>query len=486
MRRMSRSLLRRMLRRFICLRFLRVLGILGTLFALSCAAVQNKEERVEPPTVRCVLPEERELPDQVSGFGNLSFLRKIEVAAPQDGMLERLYYREGDRLAAGAVVAILENPLVIMAASRALDEVAQARASLDLASARLAEGRNRAEALLLGLRKGESELAQARRELAEAERKQADQEALYAAGGLPEESVRSGRFALASGVERIALLEQELAIAEVGCRESDLRSAGYAPDLTGDARLSALLELATQPLRAERTQAQARLDAALKEADFAALAQAELTLRSPAAGIVGSRYVEVGERLRREDKILAIMDLSALYAHVPLPEQEALRVERGMPAVVRVDGVGGEFLGTVDLVAPAADSASLSFSVRVLLRGPVPTGTSSAGPSAGGPSPAGAPPSLKALKPGMFARVVLTLGAPRRALFVPETALRERNGESARVCLVQGGVVREREVRLGQALGALREIKEGLDGGELVVDAPRGSLREGEYVSIAE
>jgi RND family efflux transporter MFP subunit len=462
-------------------RILRAVAIVGTLLALSCAAVRNKEETVETPSVRCVLPEERELPDQVNGFGNLSFLRKIEVAAPQDGTLEHLYYREGDRLAAGAVVAVLENPLVAMAASRALDEVAQARASLDLASARLVEGRNRAEALQLGLRKGESELAQARRELAEAERKQADQEALYAAGGLPEESVRSGRFALATGGERIALLEQELAIAEVGCRESDLRSAGYAPGLSGEARLSALLELATGPLRAEHAQAEARLDAALKEAEFAALAQAELTLRSPAAGIVGSRYAEVGERLRREDKILAIMDLSALYAHVPLPEQEALRVERGMPALVRVDGVGGAFQGTVDLVAPAADSASLSFSVRVLLRGPVPTGTSSAGPSAGGPLP-----GLKALKPGMFARVVLTLGAPRRALFVPETALRERNGETARLCLVQGGVVREREVRLGQALGALREIAEGLLGGEMVIDAPRGSLREGEYVSIAE
>ena len=274
--------------------------------------------------------------------------------------------------------------------------------------------------------------------------------------------MRTGRFALASGRERIALLEQDLAIAEVGYRESDLRSAGYGPGLEGGERLSALQELATLSLRAELTLAQARLDAALKEADFAALAKAELTIRSPAAGIVGSRYVEVGERVRREDKIAGIMDLSSLYAFFSLPEQDALRVERGMPALVRVDGVGGEFQGTVDLVAPAADSKSLSFSVRVLL------------------------PGEKTLKPGMFARVVLTLGASRKALFVPGTALRDQDGEAARLFVVQGEVVQERNVRLGQSHGALREIAEGLKGGEKVVDAPHGSLREGEYVSIGE
>ena len=160
------------------MRALRAAGALGTLLVLSCAELRERADVAQRVTVRCILPEERELPDQVSGFGNLSFLRKIEVSSPQDGTLKRLFCREGDRLAAGAAMAILENPLIGMAAERALDEVAQARASLDLASARLAEGRNRAEALHLGLRKGDSELAQARRELAEAERKQADQEAL--------------------------------------------------------------------------------------------------------------------------------------------------------------------------------------------------------------------------------------------------------------------------------------------------------------------
>jgi multidrug efflux pump subunit AcrA (membrane-fusion protein) len=407
---------------------------------------------------------ERELPDEISGFGVLSFLKKVDIAAPQDAILGRLLCREGDFVRSGATVAILENPQITLAVGRAENAYTQAAAAMELAGSRLLEGKFQAEAQILSLEKGEAELVQARRSYDEQSRKHQDQERLYAAGGLSEEAILGSRFALENTLEQIRLMERELEIRRVGTRDRDLAAAGVSFDGENDGgdRVLALIRLSTATLRAELQAARAQLEAAAKELESARLAQAELTVVSPAGGTVGARYLEEGERVKREDKLLTLMDTGALYALFPVPEADALRLRKDMAASIRVDGTGGVYEGTVDLVSPQADSQSFTFTVRVLL-----------------PRDEGG-----LLKPGMFARAAITLGPPRKSPVIPESSIINKKNDEGTVFVIRGSQVAERQIHFGASLGEDREILSGLVSGEVVVTRPDTGLRDGAYVSL--
>jgi multidrug efflux pump subunit AcrA (membrane-fusion protein) len=449
---------------------------ISILVFFSCGGKKHGAEEEDPREVKGVPVSVRELADETGGFGSLSFLTKIDIAAPQDGVIRKLYVREGDTVEQGEAALRLENPQLDLAVERAENTHAQAGAACELARSRLLEGEFQAEVQLLGIEKAEAELEQTRKIWEENRRKHLNQEALFEAGGIQEETIRSGRFSLESGLEQIRIMEKDLEMQRVGCREKDLEAAGIPiPRDEGELR-RALIALMTGSLRAELDAARAQLDAAEKELRSMRIAQAELSVRSPGSGVVGARYFEEGERVKAEDKIFTLMDTASLYAIFPVREKEALRIEKGMAAKVEIDGTGEIREGRVDLVYPQADSQSLSFLVRVLLDRS-PHGENAGGGNAGGSGKSRDP------KPGMFTRVTVLLGPPRRAFMVPETAVINKRDGAGTVFVINSGTLSERKVTLGTTLGDEREISSGLNAGELVVLRPDRDMREGTHVS---
>jgi multidrug efflux pump subunit AcrA (membrane-fusion protein) len=436
------------------------------LYVCSCSSQGRPDDEEAIRQVQGAAAVRRELPNEISGFGSLSFLAKIDITAPQEGTVKKLFFREGDTVSRGATVAVLENPHIELAVGRAENARAQAGAARDLARSRLLEGEFQAEAQLLSIGKAEAELIQARRIWEEENRKHQDQEALFEAGGLSEEAIVRARFSLESQREQIGLMERELDIRRVGCRDQDLAAAGLPVPKDAEERFRALLSLLSSSLRAELKAAEAYLEAAEKELESTKIARDELRIQSPASGILGARYFEEGERVKREDKLLTLMDTASLYAVFPVPETEALRLEKGMKARVIPDGTGETREGELDLVYPQADSQSFSFLVRVLLRN--------------------GEEGLGGLKPGMFARVQVILGPPRPALVIPESSLVFKKDQEGKVFVIAGDRLSERTLGLGLPLGKDREILSGLSAGEVVVLKPEGDLREGTYVSAAD
>jgi RND family efflux transporter MFP subunit len=417
----------------------------------------------QPRDVRAASAVLREIPEETGGFGSLAFLTKVDIAAPQDGRIKQLYFREGDTVERGAALVLLDNSQIALAVERAENNYSQAKAAGDLARSRLLEGEFQAEAQLLAIEKAEAELAQAKKKWEEDQRKHLNQEALFQAGGIYTEAILTSRFSLQSEWEQILIMEKDLEIRRIGCRDSDLAAAGRPVPPDDAERRRALVSLLTASLNAELGAALARLEASEKELASARLAQEELLVRSPASGVIGARYFEEGERVKAEDKILTLMDTASLYAIFPLREKEALRLEKGMSALVRIDGTGESREGRVDLIYPQADSQSMSFLVRVLLL------------DGGGGD----------LKPGMFARVQVRVGPPRQALIIPESSIVNKRNNEGIVFVINGNILSERKINLGPALGEEREIASGLEAGELLVLRPDADLREGSYVSAA-
>jgi len=439
--------------------------IITAISFLSCGKVQASSAGYIPK-IKVQAAEELLLTEEVSGFGNLTFLTKVDVTASQEGTIRRIYYREGESVPKGARLVSLSNPQIELAVGRAENAQVQAAAALKLSRSRLMEGEFSAEAEILSIAKAEAEYSQAKKTVEEQRRKAEDQEKLYNAGGLSDEAIRETRFNLSNAEEQLHLMERELEIRSVGRRDADLQRAGLFPAggfASPEERRAALVKLSVSTLRAETEAAQAQLEAALKELESVRIALAELTLYSPAAGTIGARYLEEGERVKKEDKICTLMDTGALYVIFPLRESDALRLGKGMAAKVTVDGAGGTYDGTVDLVSPQADSQSFTFTVRVLL----PEEVVAAG---------------EKLKPGMFARVSVQLGSEKQALMVPETAILNRKNDEGTVFVINQGVASERKIRFGLLSGGSREICSGLKAGEIVAVKPESQLREGSHV----
>jgi multidrug efflux pump subunit AcrA (membrane-fusion protein) len=406
----------------------------------------------------------RESSDEVKGFGFLSFLKKIDIAAPAEGVLETLHYREGDFIRKGNTAAVLKNPQINLAVRRAEDAFSQARAALNLAEVRLLEGEFQAEARLLENEKARAELEEEWKALEEQRRKRLSEEALFEAGGISAEAIQDSRFAMETAEGRYRLMEKELEIRRIGLREEDLGAAGIlVPQDEGELR-RALIGLAVAGLKAEKEAAEANLLAAGKELESARLLEAEMVIRSPESGIIGARYFEEGERVKTDDKILTLIDTGSLYAIFSVPETEALKLSRGMAARVSMDGTGGTYDGKVDLVSPQADSQSFTFTVRVLL-----------------------PADREGLlKPGMFARVTIPLEKKQKITVIPEAALKDKRENRGTVFTINGSTLSERSVGLGRILGEEREIISGLAPGEVVVLRPDAALQDGIYVSVAD
>jgi len=432
-------------------------------FCFACNKNTDIGDRTKK--VRVTSAVTREQPDETSGFGSLSFLTKVDITSPQEAVIKKLYFREGDYIRQGQLIIQLENPQIVLAVERAENNFSQTLAARNLADSRLLEGIFQAEAQILTLDKADAELALSKKRWEEDRRKHLNQETLFEAGGIHTEAILVSRFTLDSEWEQIQLMERELEIRRVGCRDQDLVKAGISVPLGETEKRAALVSLMTASLRAELEAANARHEAAEKELKSARIALAELTIRSPAGGIIGARYLEEGERVRLQDKILSLIDTESLYAIFPVREKDALRIEKGMKAFALIDGTGETRTGTVDLIYPQADSQSLSFLVRVLLQN---TSTN------------------KKLKPGMFTRVTINLGPPQNAVFIPESSIFNQKNNEGSIFIVNGKSLTERKIIIGTTIGEECEITSGINSGELVVLRPDPDLKEGANVSIME
>jgi RND family efflux transporter MFP subunit len=458
--------------------FLFMVFISAIFLSISCSKKDGGDEAVKMVQGERVIT--KEVKNEITGFGALSYKKKVDVASPQDAVIKKLACREGQKVIEDEILAVLENPQIVIALKRAEDNFSEARAAFTLAQAQLLENELQTEAELLGIEKAEEELAETWKQYREEERKIAAQEKLFEAGGIPLETIRGARFSMETRLVSIRLSEKELEIRRIGFRDKDLTAAGIAVPNDKQAKIKAFVRLSTARSRAELEGTKARRDAAEKELASARLAESELTVRCPFSGVIAARYFEEGERVKREDAIFTIIDTESLCAMISVPETDAFRLETGMKAVVELDGLFSSYNGVIDFISPVADSKSFTFSVRVLL--------SRQDIIKNNGSDNNILPDIeeKFAKPGMFARVSITLGPPRSILALKDAAIINKTNKTGTVFVVNGKTITERGVRLGELSGDEWEITEGVSTGEIIVLRPASDLRDGEYVSLAE
>jgi membrane fusion protein (multidrug efflux system) len=95
------------------------------------------------------------------------------------------------------------------------------------------------------------------------------------------------------------------------------------------------------------------------------------------------------------------------------------------------------------------------------------------------------PNSQELLRPGMFGRIKVDLGARPDSILVPERAVAELQGKNFVWVIGADDTATQRAVQVGEAIGGNVLITEGLKPGERIVVEGLQKVREGQPVQFA-
>jgi membrane fusion protein (multidrug efflux system) len=193
--------------------------------------------------------------------------------------------------------------------------------------------------------------------------------------------------------------------------------------------------------------------------DEAKLAKSEI--RAPFAGVAGLRQVSEGAFVAAGTDIARLEKIDQLKLDFRIPEIFFGQLKSGLAVSVAVDAFPQQsFAGKIYAIEPAIDEQTRT----VLARARVVNA------------------DLR-LRPGMFARVQLTLGVRENAVWIPEEAIVPR-GQDSYVFRVVEGKVELVQVQTGTRKVGEVEIMKGIAAGDVVVTEGTQRLVPGMQVSI--
>lgn len=171
------------------------------------------------------------------------------------------------------------------------------------------------------------------------------------------------------------------------------------------------MELETQEAQlaaasARASSATAQVEAARAAAQERRTETGKTVVRSPIAGRVGQRNVEVGMLVDPSSTLFLVGDFEQLIIEVPLTERLLSRVDVGTPVTITSEALGGEPVrAALDRISPFLEEASFSTVAEIDLDN--------------------RQGQTGRLRPGMFVGVTVLYGESEQATLVPASALWE-------------------------------------------------------------
>lgn len=192
------------------------------------------------------------------------------------------------------------------------------------------------------------------------------------------------------------------------------------------------------------------------------------TIRAPFSGVSGIRQVNLGQYVATGSPVVSVQSLDPIYLNFTLPERRLPQIHVGQRVNVEADAYPDtRFSGQVTAIEPAIQESTRTFLIQATFDNPE-----------------------YLLKPGMFGRVQIDIGAPSRVKLVPQTAI-QFNPYGNSVFVIReddDGTLRahQRFVVTGERRGDLISILDGLEVGDPIASSGLLKLRTGSVVIINE
>src|SRR5436190_15386705 len=208
--------------------------------------------------------------------------------------------------------------------------------------------------------------------------------------------------------------------------------------------------------------AQARVESATLDLGYC-------DVRAPIRGLIGAKQVSIGELVGKGQPTLlaTISTLDPIWFYCAVSEVQYLRAEARVRttgkqiaelpvALILTDGSMHPAKGKFVFIDRAVDPKTGTLRVRAEF-----------------------PNSEKLLRPGMFGRIKVDLGARPDSILVPERAVAELQGQNFVWVIGSDNKATQRSVKIGETIGENVLVTEGLKPGERIVTEGVQKVREG-------
>jgi RND family efflux transporter MFP subunit len=387
--------------------------VLVPLIACGCSkneAAQAKTGAAAPKQVKVELVRKDSVRRSVDVVGTLAAVDQVTISSEADGKVRRILADLGDRVKAGQVLIELDSEKQQYTYEQQQAALARSLAQYGATDPKeLPEIERTPEA-----RRANAELVQATQAFDRATE-------LHKRTLISQQALDDARAALQSARSRYDAALQS---------GKDLRASIQASEAT--------MKLADRQLR-------------------------DTQIRAPFDGYVEKRLVNMGELVKAQMPVMAIVRLDPLKVIAEIPERMTPWIADGRPVELRVDAYQNRtFTGTVTRISPAVNASTRAF-----------------------PFEARVSNADAALKPGTFARVHLEIGKVDDVLTLPYSAIQYRYGVN-RVFVVSGDKLVVRELSLGERLGDRVEILSGVKQDERIAVTDVDTLTEGQAVAVTK
>lgn len=206
-------------------------------------------------------------------------------------------------------------------------------------------------------------------------------------------------------------------------------------------------------------QLKAQLDAATSQ--YSNLLE-NTVLRSPINGVVTARNYDPGD-MTGSLPVLSVGQLTPeMKIMINVSENDLTSIKANMSVDITFDAFPADtFQGKVSRVYPTIDTNTRTFEVEVRVANP-----------------------QEQIKPGMFARVAIDLGAKEHVVVPDRAVVRQTGSGNKYVYVLKGNKVSYDKVELGKRIGTEYELLSGVNSGDTVVITGQTRLADGVEVEI--
>jgi HlyD family secretion protein len=352
---------------------------------------------------------------------------QANIGARITAPIRKLLVRKGDNVAAGQVLAQLDNRDVLAQRAEAEASVADAEANLQ----RVTSGTVPTE-----VERARGQVATTEAALNQAQKFYERRRHLFEQGAIPQRDLLLSETELAQAKSNQAVAKSSLDLLLNQSREKDILMAKSRVD-----------------------QAQARLSLVKAQLEFA-------EIRSASAGTITEQFMFPGDMAKPDAPIFTVMDLSVAVARAQLPEDQVAGVRVGSSCVFTpADGGGASFNGRISVLNQAVDPARRTVETWCEIPNP-----------------------KRAIRSGAFGQVLIVTGTAAKSVLVPLAAVQFVEGAKKGVVMVAGGkgVAEKKEVETGEVFDGKVQVKGGVNAGDSVIVEGGYGLPEGTQIRQRE
>ncbi|MBE7438191.1 MAG: efflux RND transporter periplasmic adaptor subunit [Spirochaetales bacterium] len=444
-----------------------VASVAGVLILISLFSGEEITESAAMVQEVETIPVQKEtLTEQISSPGTVTYLNKASISARIEGRVQTINKDMGDRVAQGEVLAQLETTHLALQLQQAQARLTSAVAGMNLAQARLSSARRSVQKQIQSLDVMQANILDSKANYLQTRQNLQNKYEVYELGGLSRMDMRNFYNQYLTSMTGYFKARKDFQGAMIGFRDADLKESRRAVPADGQKKRDSFIEFNTEVEKSEVAVAQSGIASAQAEVQSAQYFLTEATIKSPIAGVVASRGLDIGEEVKTGEPFFTVVRLDRVVVTTNVAEEDLGRITAGQSGQFTIDANGGESLiGQVARISPVIDPVSRTAEIRIELDN-----------------------EKEILRPGMFVRCKITTREKPDGIAVPTALLlnvREEEGErKADVFIYKNGAAFKKTVTVGGLFGDRTEVISGLQPGDELIRANLRTLKDGAPVRV--